>query len=221
MKCSAPPKELEQLLRIVNLAPMSYDFPSDEDLINEYKSLTGCEVYKDFISNLQNKDFFWFVQERVKEICEPFPSLLNHVDFNNQGTPSEYQVDVSTEYLMFLRARRDLKSLMTLGKNTNTIFTDSSVPSNYFIHSCVKNGVFVFELTPFAEALQGIPINRISTCPICQTIFWVSRRDMHCCRSKCSVLHRMREYRKRKRIAETEKRNQRRQDRHRRTASFS
>jgi hypothetical protein len=47
--------------------------------------------------------------------------------------------------------------------------------------SLSEEGIINFELSPFAEALQGVNISRLRTCEICSRFFWASRLDAYTC----------------------------------------
>jgi hypothetical protein len=47
--------------------------------------------------------------------------------------------------------------------------------------SLSEDGVIKFELSPFAEALQGVNISRLRTCEVCGRFFWASRADAYTC----------------------------------------
>jgi len=54
------------------------------------------------------------------------------------------------------------------------------------------NGNIRFELSPYAEALQGVNISRLRVCDICEKFFWASRKDTFACSKKHSKVRQMR-----------------------------
>jgi hypothetical protein len=51
--------------------------------------------------------------------------------------------------------------------------------------------------SPFFQAIEGIDINKIKACPICEHIFWAARKDSKTCSAKCYNTFRQRCFRER------------------------
>lgn len=55
-----------------------------------------------------------------------------------------------------------------------------------------QNGVLTLEIAPLLESINGVNLNRLRTCEVCQSFFWADRKDAFACSKKHSKVRQMR-----------------------------
>lgn len=190
-----PPARLEKLIHLINLIAPDTRLP---DLEGE-------------IENLKLEDFE--VQQRLYEILKSLPDeVSNYIYPYNLETIKELTSDYFDEeenlrdnreflyeivqgYQDFSRFTKILRSLIQrheAQKNNRLIIIFPIYISTEIV---IKDGLIHIETNKLAEALQGVDIDRLRICPVCNRIFWAKRNDQKACSNKCSGNLRIRKYR--------------------------
>lgn len=126
-----------------------------------------------------------------------FQALVTYIleDFPSEGGCDEK--DWVTAYNDFVSTRRTLfrivhstNDLENIGKSRSFEHIDERAPIILEVSvNLSKDGKINFLNNKIAEALQGIPAERLRFCPICNHIFWAYRLDQNWCSKKCSDVH--------------------------------
>jgi hypothetical protein len=103
-----------------------------------------------------------------------------------------------------LSARETFQGIAKFAASHRVFDRVESIPNSLGTSTRVvsDHGVLRVEMSPFLKMLDGIDIDRLRLCPICQKLFWAGRRDKAACSGLCAgnlrirKLRQNREYRK-------------------------
>lgn len=129
-------------------------------------------------------DTFLLAVDHIKILIEPYPELTDFV-FKTK-TNSEYPA--LTIYEEFVRYRENLYNIVRYSRDAPEkagVLEDFEIPTSLKI----IDGKFKFSIPLFARIINGLPIERLKICQVCDRIFWVEDLRQKRCSKKCSDRH--------------------------------
>lgn len=182
-----------------------------------YKQINGLRVEGKKLAQ-ENKAHRRRPERDIDEIEKRVARFIGYVlggmilkeDFASQAALSNFDYlsyvhslqEAESRYASFYYTRMQLRTLLRMKKEIETLsIYRPANPIRFFIEKGkAHTRLLRFQVEPdeLLDALNGIEIDRLRECEVCERIFWAARKDMKCCPRprSCGNVYRQRLIRK-------------------------
>lgn len=189
---TAPKRELEELIELVNLLPPRMELKSLNALLGEREGDVGprpgtqearerrkrlWNAFVDYMSTLPPR----FVEAMYKE--------TRHIDLSGEEFRLHFNLFTAMaieEYERFIQIRRTLRELISPPLSSFSLFGLKPVKTPAVEEIWRENGRFRRLGNPVAAAVDGEEVARLRECERCQRIFWARNIGSRGCSKKCA-----------------------------------
>jgi hypothetical protein len=197
---TAPKRELEELIELVNLLPPKMELKSLNALLGEREGYEGprpgtqearkrrerlWNAFVDYMMTLPSG----FVEEMYKE--------TRHIDLLGEQYRLHFNLFTAMaieEYERFIQIRRTLRELISPQLSSFSLFGLKPVKTPAVEEIWRENGRFRRLGNPVAAAVDGEEVARLRECQRCQRIFWAYNIGSRACSKPCANVLRQRDY---------------------------
>jgi hypothetical protein len=158
--------------------------------VNRIGKLFDDESFKGFLLEVRHHSFqtepYTFLDYTINpliQLTETRNFLTNILEINNSGNLSVFR-DTALRFAsfphLFNKSRDDSSQKIKAELFSPNLISVREKLSETHINLS-EDGVINFELSHYAEAMQGVNISRLRACEICNKFFWASRIDAYTC----------------------------------------